>query len=350
MGPEGWGPEGWGGQNFALFFPPATIFFLSSLSWGSFRGILVGFVKRREHVMCTFGLSGRPTPPKFHEKTHGERGTKSAKFSGGGAVRGRGPGNTQILDQTHTADTHKQVLWSPAEIGENAQNTQHTTHNTPNTTKTTHKTTQQHKHHTLMLLFFVPRVCFVCPVCRFFCPATGAPPFGAPGPLRAPPFLGTTPFGAPPFGPTFSRFGPPTIGVLSGWSPERGGTPTGETLKHWNWPKSVRPKSVSALQTLCFRNRNNKLHEWTWDWRDFFLSRLGRKCTCRAIEQLLEEQHRLKADTKTTGHKMCNWTEKNGNTERTRIGKKRKSKSIWRKKTRYTEKKNVQWNKGCKKW
>ena len=32
----GWGHEGWKAQNFALFFPsPATIFFLSSLSWGS---------------------------------------------------------------------------------------------------------------------------------------------------------------------------------------------------------------------------------------------------------------------------------------------------------------------------
>ena len=44
--PEAWSPERWGAQNFALFFfpPPATIFFLLSLSWGSFRGILVVFV------------------------------------------------------------------------------------------------------------------------------------------------------------------------------------------------------------------------------------------------------------------------------------------------------------------
>ena len=56
LGPKGWGPEG-GAQNFALFFPsPATIFFLSSLSWGSFRGILVGFLKRRGPEMCTCGV------------------------------------------------------------------------------------------------------------------------------------------------------------------------------------------------------------------------------------------------------------------------------------------------------
>ena len=42
VGPRGVGPRRVGAQNFALFFPsPATIFFLSSLSWGSFRGILV---------------------------------------------------------------------------------------------------------------------------------------------------------------------------------------------------------------------------------------------------------------------------------------------------------------------
>ena len=44
--PKGGGPEGWGSemrvaQNFGFFISPATIFFLSSLSWGSFRGILV---------------------------------------------------------------------------------------------------------------------------------------------------------------------------------------------------------------------------------------------------------------------------------------------------------------------
>ena len=46
-GPEGWGPrrvgEG-GAQIFALFFPfPPPVFILFSLSWWSFRGILVVF-------------------------------------------------------------------------------------------------------------------------------------------------------------------------------------------------------------------------------------------------------------------------------------------------------------------
>ena len=42
-----------------FFFPsPATVFFLSSLSWGSFRGILVVF-ECRDPEMCTFGLSRR---------------------------------------------------------------------------------------------------------------------------------------------------------------------------------------------------------------------------------------------------------------------------------------------------
>ena len=41
---EGWGPEGWGSKISRFFFPsPATIFTLLSLSWGSFRGILVVF-------------------------------------------------------------------------------------------------------------------------------------------------------------------------------------------------------------------------------------------------------------------------------------------------------------------
>ena len=45
-GPLRWGPKGVGPQNFALFFhSPATIVFLSSLSWGSSRGILVVFLK-----------------------------------------------------------------------------------------------------------------------------------------------------------------------------------------------------------------------------------------------------------------------------------------------------------------
>ena len=43
---ERWGAEGWGAQNFALFFPsPAAKFVLSFPLWGSFRGILVVFLK-----------------------------------------------------------------------------------------------------------------------------------------------------------------------------------------------------------------------------------------------------------------------------------------------------------------
>ena len=42
-----------------FFFPsPATIFILSSLSWGSSCGILVVFLKRRGPEMCTFGVLG----------------------------------------------------------------------------------------------------------------------------------------------------------------------------------------------------------------------------------------------------------------------------------------------------
>ena len=40
--PEKWGTQSLGAQNVALFFhSPASFFFLSSLSWGSSRGILV---------------------------------------------------------------------------------------------------------------------------------------------------------------------------------------------------------------------------------------------------------------------------------------------------------------------
>ena len=60
-------------QNFALVFPSlAPIFIHSSLSWGSSRGILVVFLKRRGPEMCTFGVLGllcealaapKPPPP-----------------------------------------------------------------------------------------------------------------------------------------------------------------------------------------------------------------------------------------------------------------------------------------------
>ena len=49
------------------FFPPAPIFALFVSLWGSSRGILVVFLKRRDPQMYTFGLSGcRVTPPEFH--------------------------------------------------------------------------------------------------------------------------------------------------------------------------------------------------------------------------------------------------------------------------------------------
>ena len=56
--PEGWSPEGWGAQNFTLFFPPpATIFFLLSISWGPFVEFWWCW-KRRGPEMCTFGVLG----------------------------------------------------------------------------------------------------------------------------------------------------------------------------------------------------------------------------------------------------------------------------------------------------
>ena len=98
--PKGWGPEGWGAQNFAFFFPsPATMFILSSLSWGSSRGILVAFLNagalkcsRLEFSGCRVkprrpqsrrGFTRQPESPNvhisgprpFHEKTH-KRGKK----------------------------------------------------------------------------------------------------------------------------------------------------------------------------------------------------------------------------------------------------------------------------------
>ena len=113
-GPEGWGPEGWG-PKISHFFPsPATIFFLSSLSEDSFRGILVVFLKRRgpalqkHHQNSTKGILRERE--KKERKNGGGRKKKRAKFlavrrrrSGGG---GEGRRSTQILDQTHTHTRH----------------------------------------------------------------------------------------------------------------------------------------------------------------------------------------------------------------------------------------------------
>ena len=57
-GPAGWAPEGGGRQKFCAIFPsPATIFILSSFSWGSSRGILVVF-EAPGPEMFTFGVLG----------------------------------------------------------------------------------------------------------------------------------------------------------------------------------------------------------------------------------------------------------------------------------------------------
>ena len=52
-----------GPPKMSLFVsPPATIFILSSLSWGSSRGFLVVFAKRRDPQMCLFGVLGLSWP------------------------------------------------------------------------------------------------------------------------------------------------------------------------------------------------------------------------------------------------------------------------------------------------
>ena len=152
-GTEGWGPEGWGAQNFALFFSlPARIFFLSSLSWGSFRGILLVFLKRRSPEMCTFGVLGLSCA------------------SPGGPVWT--PNTTKTTAQQHTT----------------RHNTQHPTTQHPTTQHTNHANhTTTHTPHTDVVFFvpssvffyFVP-MSFFCPAClfflsrlRFFVPTTG---------------------------------------------------------------------------------------------------------------------------------------------------------------------------------
>ena len=90
VGPFRWGPTGgpfrggslrWGdsggaqrvgGPNFALFHNPATIVFLSSLTWGSSRHDVL---KRQDPQMCTFGVLGlsceAPTALRTHTCTFG---------------------------------------------------------------------------------------------------------------------------------------------------------------------------------------------------------------------------------------------------------------------------------------
>ena len=58
MGAPRVGPEGWGAQHFTLFFPLPLPFSLFFSLWGSSRGVLVVFLKRRDPQMCTFGVLG----------------------------------------------------------------------------------------------------------------------------------------------------------------------------------------------------------------------------------------------------------------------------------------------------
>ena len=102
LGPEGWGPEGWGpeggsskggGPKISRFFfpPPATVFFLLSLSWGPF----VEFcwcLKRRGPEMCTFGVlglscasPGGPTRERKKNENCGGRREKKSEILGGPA-------------------------------------------------------------------------------------------------------------------------------------------------------------------------------------------------------------------------------------------------------------------------
>ena len=61
------------GKCCAFFPSPATFYILSSLSWGSFCGILVVFMKRRVPQMSTFGFSGcrvKPRRPQSRRVSH----------------------------------------------------------------------------------------------------------------------------------------------------------------------------------------------------------------------------------------------------------------------------------------
>ena len=202
VGTQGWRPRRWGAQTqkggapkgggpkISRFFFLPRHNFLSSLSWGSFRGILVGFLKGRGPEISTFGVLGlsctspggpvwwgrrgftRPpenskrahlsapallSPPKFHERTPqereermkivAEREKKSAKFW---AVRRRGPAEGRSRRGLSGAGRGSSGKW-----GERTKhNTQHTTtHNNTqqHTTKqhnTQHTTQQPHTHTT----------------------------------------------------------------------------------------------------------------------------------------------------------------------------------------------------------
>ena len=217
-------PEGWGAQNFALFFnSSATIFFLLSLSWGpcvefwwclkrralkcarlEFSGCRVRAPPARSGgaagvshdspraQMCTSGFRRFKNPTKIQRKDPQERerrmkivagGEKKkseilggpAEGSGGGAVRGRGPGeHTNLGPNTHSRHTQgrpaERPVEGPAEGGSGGKWGERTKHNTQHTT-THNNTQQQHTHHTLMLFFFVPSSVFYFVPMSFFCPA-----------------------------------------------------------------------------------------------------------------------------------------------------------------------------------
>ena len=194
-------PKGGGPKISRFFFPsPPKKSFFSSFSWGSFRGILVGFLKRRGPEMCTFGVLGlscaspaarsggaagdspRAQMCTFHgsgfqntsTRRHPKERRKNENCAGrekkkietlavqgkGGPAEGGpaedGRGSTQIFDQTHTTDTHRGVRRNRSCGGrrkvvrthKTAHNT-HTTH-TPkqnNSTQQHNNTTTTHKPH-----------------------------------------------------------------------------------------------------------------------------------------------------------------------------------------------------------
>ena len=164
------GPRRVGGPKFRAFFSlTATIFFLSSLSWGSFScnfgGVFEAQGRSNVHVwsslvvVCEPRRPGLVGPPGFHTTT---REPKRAHLSAGASNTTRIPRE----DSRHTQwGPVEPVLWRggheegcPAEgrsggkWGERTKHsthsTQHTTHNTPNTTKTTAQqhTTAQHNN------------------------------------------------------------------------------------------------------------------------------------------------------------------------------------------------------------
>ena len=102
--PLPWTPLRRTAQIFAFFFPsPATIFFLSSLSWGSFREILVVF-EGRDNEMCTVQGPGASNNTKIPRKDPQEREEKKKIVTGEGKkARNFGP-------PTHPSGPHPSGL------------------------------------------------------------------------------------------------------------------------------------------------------------------------------------------------------------------------------------------------